>query len=274
MRNATIDRSGLGLDGVNQVQMLFKTVVESPDSRYRTSSGIVQTAKENVLWHGIYNLTKQTVPLAWYASLKDSSYGKYLALICSLILIIISFPRNRFALAVYFSLLPIVMLMLLMVIGGSERYWLTISQLLMLAALLNLASAKRFGLLRSNLQRSKPAVPAVVVTSLLIVNLGLYIIQFEKQPYNPREHYPDFTRFVMSLDGYCETGDPRKLTVKTQNPQAFRLFTGCFAPMSKEKLAIRPDYNAVVIHRQQLVGFPEEEDIIWQTAGWYLLKRE
>ena len=268
-RNSGIDRTGLGLDGVNQIQMLFKTVVEDPTSRYRTLPEMIQTAKENVLWHGIYNVSKQMVPTAWNWELKTMVYGKYLSLAILLLAFALSLPKRFESLILWVVLSPIIVLMLLMVIGGAERYWLTISQIVSLAILINW-SKWLFPSDQNHKNKIISSAGRFLYAGFAVIGLSLYITDFEKSPYNPRDDYPSFGEFVMSLQDYCRQDET--LVVNTKNPYAFYFITGCEAPMANDYLGIHPDYNATVQHKSLLKTQVAAEQIIHEHQGWYLLR--
>lgn len=268
-RNASIDRTGLGLDGVNQIQMLFKTVVEDPTSRYRNLSEIIQTAKENVLWHGIYNVSKQIVPTAWNWHLKTMVYGKYLSFAILMLVLTLSLPKKFESLVLWVVLSPIMVLMLLMVIGGAERYWLTISQIVSLAILINWSNWLFPPVHKCKIKFISSAGRSLYA-GFAVIGLCLYITDFERSPYNPRDNYSSFGEFVTSLQDYCSKTEA--LIVKTQNPYAFYFITGCDTPMENKFLSIHPDYNATVRHKSQLKQLVPAGQIIHEFQGWYLLR--
>jgi hypothetical protein len=263
MRNAGIPQDGLGLDGVNQIQMLFKTVAEDPTSRYRTFAEIVQTAKENALWHGIYHYSTQQIPLLWLVELRAIPMGNVLALLLTLGLILLSIPRTINGLAIYITIGPMFVMMLLMVIGGSERYWLAISFLSLLVCLINLPIwLKRFGLDEHfRVMRARYVVP---LAGILLVSLSTYIYQFEQHPYNPREGYTEWGAFLETLEGICTQPEYQHLVIDSRNNATVRFVTGCRSPMTNAALDILPQYNAAIIPSTQLTA---EAKVLFSSHG-------
>lgn len=268
IRNSSFDREQLGFDGVNQVQMLFKAEVEDPSSRFRTLPEFIQTAKENILWHGIYHYTSQIIPIMWLLELKSLSYGNVLALISCSLIVFLSFPRNVESLACYILIGPMFVMMLLMVIGGSERYWVAISFLSIICILINFKDTKLFlKLERIGFKWGKLSLS--VIMFFLLSNL-YYIYVFEKAPYNSRDNYVGFADFINQNAKLCVDSKETNLVIDTRNFSAVRLITGCLAPMKNERLGIIPSYNSKIM--LVIEPLPQNASVLSRNSTWQLVK--
>ncbi|QDT62438.1 hypothetical protein SV7mr_49860 [Stieleria bergensis] len=144
LRNRGIDTSGLGLDGVNQVQMILREIPEVPQSRYRTPGEILTTVKQNVLWHGLYHLPQQSVPGLAQVDISSMRLGKYIALTLCVLGGLLIVPYRWYGIPIWLAVLPMLVLILPLSIGGSARYWFPISTLFTVLGALNLCDLMRY----------------------------------------------------------------------------------------------------------------------------------
>lgn len=274
-RNSYFDTTHLGLDGVNQIQMLFKTVVEDPNSRFRTIPELITTAKENLLWHAIYNVTIQTIPATWMLDLKSVNIGQYIALFFTALVLFLSNPLRIKNVPAFLIMSPIVVMLFLMVIGGSERYWISISFLLCMCVVINLSDffeslKKRSSFLTDKLNLAL-TVGLPIVLLVQLSSLLLYIHKFEQSPFNSREDYPKFAELVLQLDDFCVGENSPELVIKTRNNHAVELISGCEAPMHNAALSILPDYNSEILQIDNQPVTEKPYDILLQNDTWALV---
>lgn len=273
VRNHHIDKENLGFDGVNQVQMLFKQVPEDPNSPYRNTSQLIQTAKENVAWHGIYHFSSQIVPNIWKLDLKSTSQGAIIALLICLILLVGLLPRTLLVMPLYCTILPMILMMLLITIGGSERYWGPISLLCLLGIGIQFSAW-----FQRNIPNLKP-VPAayftvfIIVIALQLLSLIQYVNEHESQPYTLIENRDDLARLFEKNRNFCIGNNQAEvLAVYTKNEHAFHLITGCNAPMLLLERGIDPIFSHAVVDMEKLTIKLPEKELISIEGEWAFIR--
>lgn len=243
-RNGQIDANNLGLDGVNQVQMMFKEVPEEPGSPYRDFGAIVTTAKENILWYGIYHLPSQAIPLVWAADLKNLPGSVIWGLSLSAVLLFGLYPRKRETIPLALLIASMVFMMMLITIGGSERYWFSIS---LLSFVLLVSQSKE--LLKKHF--TPPSGRFVLCAgALCAISLGLYIIKHESEPFSSERNYASLAELYENHRGFCvENPVLQSKNFYAENVHAFTLITGCKASMSIPAAEILPLYTHAIVNR-------------------------
>ncbi|MCC9601458.1 hypothetical protein LOC67_12955 [Stieleria sp. JC731] len=244
MRNRAIDTSGLGLDGVNQVQMITKKVIEDPDSEFKTTGEIIATAKQNILWHAIYHVPRHTLPVAWLMDLSRIPAGNLIALAGTFavsLLILAQFQRFS---SVILSVLPAMAIVAVMTIGGAERYWFSL-----VGSLLMIVYASPVLFRRQSTQRCIFATLAIVQ----FISLGLFVVRHETHPFSPVEGRDDLAALFMEIgESPLESSDPQATNVCTINNHGLQLTTGLRASMVNTNIDLDPRFTHAVLDREAL----------------------
>jgi hypothetical protein len=236
--NQNIDRTHLGLDGVNQVQMITKKVIEDPQSEYKTPSEIVNTAKQNIAWHAIYHVPNQIIPSIHLFDLKNSSFGNYIALILCLALFIVLVKQAGTFSPLLLSVVPVIILATVMTIGGAERYWFTITSILLLPV---------FCYLLKSFQR----------TTIQLFSLIAFASNHESNPYTVIEDRDDLARLFIQAEKTCTNNQNTSIrNTWTKNEHAFQLVTGCKASMVNSAIGVDPTFTHAVLHLDKLQHSP------------------
>jgi hypothetical protein len=273
VRNHSVDKENLGFDGVNQIQMLFKEIPEDPHSPYRNTKQLLQTAEENVIWHGIYHFSSQIVPYLWKANLKIQEGGSLIAVFICLVLLLSVLPRSTLVLPLYCTILPIVLMMLLITIGGSERYWGPISLLCFVGIALQFDSLIKNTLSKSTKTKYILASGIAVLASLQAISLVSYIYAHELQPYTTIENRDDLAILFEKNRNYClDKNRPEISAVYTKNEHAFQLITACHAPMILLARNINPLFSHAVIDKGRLKKVLGPEQIISEEGQWMFIR--
>ncbi|GGA84181.1 hypothetical protein GCM10011369_27750 [Neiella marina] len=250
VRNSQYDRHGLGLDGVNQVQMMIKEVVEDPQSPYKSPAAIINTVKENLFWYGIYHLPNQMIPGLWLLDIEQRPMSAAIGLALSAIILFLLIPRRQRLVPLFLLISSMVFMVALIEIGGSERYWFAIS---MLALVMVFCQLNRVGLLlkRFQLRRQMAVNSVAVVVSCL--SLALYINKHEAMPYNSTDAWPQLAQIYEANRGLCnDDSEPQIASVYTKNVHAFRLISGCPASMTVPGIGYQPKYSHAILDKRAL----------------------
>jgi hypothetical protein len=249
VRNSQIDKTHLEFDGVNQVQMLFKEVVEDPNSDYKTFDKMVQTAKQNILWHGLYHLPNQIIPGIDLLKIKEMSMGNWLSVILCLIILLAITPLKRSSFALILVISPILIMVMMMPIGGSERYWGMISML----CILLIASNISLVISKTTSTKFKAAINTVALLAIIMQSISIinYVYQHEKNPYHSEGNATELATFFELNRDFCFANGIRSdITVLTPHNAAFQLISGCSAPEVNENLGINPLFTHVIIRSE------------------------
>jgi len=236
MSNMDIDKSNLGFDGVNQIQMITKKVIEDPLSEYKTVSEIVITAKQNLLWHAIYHIPNHIIPGLFLADMGNITMGNILALILSMAIIALIISQFRLLAPLILSLCPAVILISVMTIGGAERYWFTITSLLLIVCYL-----APFRIINN------PKLQKALMYSLVIVQLSsltLFIYRHEATPYTTVEAHDQLAKLFYEAKNLCHSKALKgNSNTWTKNEHAFQLMTGCKASMVNTAIGRNPVFT-------------------------------
>ncbi|MBL7005099.1 MAG: glycosyltransferase family 39 protein [Gammaproteobacteria bacterium] len=268
-RNQGIDTTGLGLDGVSQVKMILKEIPEDPDSRYRSLAEIIKTIKQNILWYGIYHLPNQIIPGLMEIGKEGYQYKNFFYSFLTLLILVLMIPFKLRLTPILLTIIPMFLLILPLSIGGSARYWFPISILASILVIDKIITMLRKLNIDSNQKKIFASLLSFTLLSIFLGNIYLYITSFSRNPYGAQEPLTELAELFENFSGYC--GKEKKMTVYTRNPYVFRLITGCYAPMSNEKLGIQPKYTHAIINSKNLEKAHENVEIISEVSPWVLV---
>jgi hypothetical protein len=243
IRNAAIQAPGW--DGVNQVQQVFSKR-GGTDQEMRSLPETVTHVIRTFRMHGVYRLAEQTIPfLALHGALAWPGSG-WLALAVFVAIGLALLPRSltREYLGFHIVITPIVVLNLLYADGGSARYWVPVSILVVVLLVLRLG-----GRLLGRSARATPRHVLVPVSVVLAVSLALYVVAHERSPYSPKGPWRELAEFF----DLVAKERIRPVGVLTPNMHAFQLITGFPAPMLGTPHAPLFDY---MVARQDGKGPP------------------
>ena len=258
LRNRGIDSSKLGLDGINQLAMIFRSVPVDPSSPMRTLAQIFDNMRENLAGAIIYPIPKAIFPALWAQAEWDrlGAFSAPLAIALSLAVLALSWRtrRNIPLILMYGSMAA---LNVFYAAGGMMRLWVPVACLIAISLPFG---AETLAVFRN---RAVAVTTAGVVSAALSVSLAFYIIQHDKQPYH------DAT-FAALADMFETVRDHPDLAgnVLTPNPEAFSLSTGLRAPMTVPGLGFEPRYAYVILpsdewNRDRLSGRVIAQNSIW-----------
>ncbi len=218
-RNATIEAPGP--DGYSQLQQVRMADPMDPSSEERGTVASIGSMLGNLRHHAIYHLPAQIVPGLWPPAVLAWPGSGWLALALTLLLIAAAWDRRRTVRAALLVVAFLSSLNLLYGYGGSPRFWVPVSLLL-----LPLIAARIARSLTGLSPWTRRAL-AVAAGLALVVNLASYVSTNERQPYNPEGPWSELARLFETVGASAlETAG-----VLTPNPHAFQLTTGLPAPM-------------------------------------------
>lgn len=236
-RNSTIDGRLLGLDGINQLAMIFRSAPVDPLSPLRTLSQIVHDMRANLEGSIIYQIPRSLIPGLWAPAAWERMgwLGPPVAAAVSLAAIVVSCRsiRNLPVILMYGSMAA---LNVFYAAGGLARLWVPVT---CLVAISLPVGAETLAVFR---RRGAAWLAAGVTGAAMAASLGFYIARHEQHPYADANY--------AALADMFETArgaDNLRGNVLTPNPQAFTLYTGLPAPMTVPKLGIDPDYAYVIL---------------------------
>jgi hypothetical protein len=264
LRNAQIDTSGLGFDGIDQGRMLLATSPIDPAAPLRSVSQILVDVVHAFTWHVIYHIPQQSIPGAWLPAIwsRLGAWEAPAALVLT-IAVVLGALRSRAVLPVLLSILPGAVLCAVLVQGGGARYWMNVSFWLIVAASIRLGPPiERWALGRRSL-----FISGIALGSLL--SLAVYVRQHERSPYVDAES-ESLARLYERI-----ARERRDLpSVLAPHPHAFRIVTGQSAPMFIAGRGIDPEITHVVTRTEQwrsscLAGIP-----VLSVRPWLLIQLE
>ena len=223
VRNSLIDTRMIGPDGINQLAMIFRTQPVDPSSPFRSAAQIFSDALANIQDSVIYQLPKSIVPGLWTDGFWNGlgAWSGPVAALLSLALVWLSCctARNLPIMLMYGSMAA---LNILFAVGGLAGLWVPVTCLLALSLPIG---AEGLPLFRN--RRVRNSFAGLTVTALA-VSLVSYAIHHEEHPYRD----PNYAALA-SLFSDIRHHVALKGNVLTPSPQAFELYTGFSAPMSR-----------------------------------------
>jgi hypothetical protein len=259
-RNSLIDRTGLGLDGINQVSMILSSMPVDPTAPLRGVSQILSGLLSNATGAIIYQTPKSLVPGLWATDFWEyaGSLAVPLALAITAAIVALSCAtrRNLPIIVMYASM---ALLNLFYAAGGMARLWVPVTCLVAISLPL---AAETIPLLR---RRAVASLAAVATLAAMSVSLVFYAIDHDAHPY----HDPEYAALA---DIFTELRDHHPLdgNVLTPNPQAFGLFTGFHAPIPLPARGIDPIYRYIIMptiewNAQKLQGVVIAYNDVWSV---------
>jgi hypothetical protein len=246
MSNIDIDKSNLGLDGVNQIQMITKKVIEDPMSDYKTISEILTTAQQNILWHAIYHVPNHIIPGLFLADIVNLPAGNMLALILSVAILALILTQFKILMPLILSIFPAAILISVMTIGGAERYWFTITSLLLIVCYL-----APFRLINNKNYRR---IVIVCLTITQLVGLTQFIYRHEAKPYTTVEDRHQLAQLFIEAKNLCHSKLLNNTSnTWTKNEHAFQLITGCQSSMVNVALGRNPMFTRAILYMPKVI---------------------
>lgn len=238
LRNRSIDRAGLGFDGINQVTMLVAKNSVEQDSPLMSPVELLFNSLDQIRYHIIYNIPDQLLPGLWVAGWRDWPGAPYLAVALTLGVAVLAWPRRMSMAPLLLVLGPYVGLMLIYTWGGSVRYWVPITGLLGVLIVVGLAPG--WAALSAVRRRVVLGVLAVAYG----VNLGVFVLRFEARPYLAGMEE------MVTLFEQARPLDPAAASVRTEHSVLFTLMTGIPAPMTVAARGLEPRYTHAVVNER------------------------
>lgn len=219
LRNQTVDAPGA--DGFSQLQQVRMADPMDPASEVRGADESLGSMISNLRRYAIYHLPSQTVPGLWPPQVFAWRGSGWPALALTLLLLAAAWASVR---GVRAGLLVVAFLGTLNLVygyGGSPRFWVPVSLLILLLVSIRFTRAVR------RLSPTSRRVIALAGTLALLVNLAAYVVAHERTPYNPQGPWGELAGlFIAVREAPLETAG-----VLTPNPHAFQLTSGLPAPM-------------------------------------------
>ncbi len=256
-RNQTVDAPGLdGASHFRQLQIEDPNDPSSPERGLGESIGAMAT---NLRRYAIYHLPAQVVPALWPAGIFDWRGSGWLALALTLLLLAAAYRARRGIRAALLVAAFAGALNLLYGYGGSPRYWVPVSLLLLTLITMRFAAAAG---------RLSPGVRSLVAVGgalALAVNLGAYVAANERAPYNPNGPWAELAElFERARDSGLESAG-----VLTPNSHAFQLMSGLPAPMAAAESTFEHLVARLDGHGQQP---PPGSRLLLEVAPWGLFE--
>jgi hypothetical protein len=217
LRNQTVSADRY-LDSAEQVLMLGRRDMMDPTSDHMSASEMFGNSVSNVKGYAIYHIAQQALPGLWYPPLLDWNGSGFLALPLAVALFLVALRPCWATVGLQLVLFPMVLLTVTLSVGWAPRYWTPVALYLVLILVIQFGSRVRN-------QGRKIAV----VGLLLAVNLGIYVLQHEAQPYSK---YGPWSELAELFDKAAEL-QLQDANVLTPNPNAFQLVTSFSATDSK-----------------------------------------
>jgi hypothetical protein len=210
-----------GPDGYSQLEQLRLADPMDPASEPRAAGGVVGSMIGNLRSYAIYHLPSQIVPGLWPEEVFDWQGSGWVALPLTLLLLAAGYARRPQVRAAYLVLAFLGALNLLYGYGGSPRFWVPLSLLLVVLLTTRVHS------LLSGVPGASRGLAGGLCVLALAANLAGYIAAHERHPYNPNGPWAELAGLIeASASQPLETAG-----VLTPNPHAFQLGSGHAAPM-------------------------------------------
>ncbi len=209
-----------GADGYSQLEQLRMADPMDPTSEMRGPGDAIGSMITNLRRYAIYHVPTQVLPGLWPPPVFAWRGSGWPALALTLLLVGAAWNARRGGRAAFLVAGFLGALNLIYGFGGSPRFWVPVSLLLLTLVTIRLTAA----VLGHGSSRRRILGLATAVA--LLVNLGAYIYAHERHPYNPGGPWAELAAL---FDG---ARDLESAGVLTPNPHAFQLWTGIPAPMT------------------------------------------
>jgi 4-amino-4-deoxy-L-arabinose transferase-like glycosyltransferase len=234
-RNASIDKRGLGIDGVDEFRMLLISDWLDPESLF-SAGEFLQKSIENFLWHAIYRVPEQLIPGLWNAEWWNWPGAPFAAVGLTLVLALTALPLNIAGLPLALTIVPYAAFLSVFPRGGAIRYWAPVTSLLIVLIVINWSS-----ILRSRLGGRAHLTVVVGLTAAYAANLAVFAQRFEAHPY--ADDFGDMVALFDRVPG-LQTPPP---AVHAYHSGLFTLRTGLAAPITVAGRSIEPIYTHLIL---------------------------
>jgi len=260
VRNSQIDKHGLGLDGINQIAMLLRSMPVDPTSPFRSISQILSGMFASVTGSILYQAPKSLFPGLWMDGFWDRvgtlSAPLALAITAMIVALSCATTRNLPIIVMYASM---ALLNLFYAAGGMARLWVPVTSLIAVSLPIAAETIPIFH------RRAVAVFVAGATLAAMSINLVFYAIDHDAHPYHDRDYAALAEIFTDVRDHYALGGN-----VLTPNPQAFGLYTGLRAPIPMAGRGVDPVYRYVIVptaewKAQRLHGVLVTRNEVWSV---------
>lgn len=253
-RNRTVPATGF--DGIGRFRSILAINPNDAESPLVDRGKFVERLNSNIRDYAIFRLPEQIIPGLWSPDALNWSGSGLCAVMLSIALFTLAFFKvNPKVFPVVFATFPMVLLNIAYAFGGSPRFWLPISVMLVIIIIIN---AGPF-LLLFTFKRYLMAV----FTFVLLANLVVYIIWHEKHPFNEAGPWREFAELCEELKTKPNLAP---VGVFTPNPEAVQLMTGYAAPWGKSELLY--DYAIIDSSKYKM---PPDGEIVISKPPWVFI---
>jgi hypothetical protein len=214
-RNSRIQAQSV--DAINQFRMLLQVHANDPNSPLITPRDLLRNLYENVSWGFIYTIPEQTLPLVRLVSLRERSFGSWVAAPLAVgVVVLCVITAWRSCRPVHLYLGAVVGLLACFTTGGSARYLIPVSPFLTLLMVLAIRRTRWW-------ERSGRLGSTLVAVWLVAVGVdwAMAVHQQEARPY-ANEHWAEF----VDMAGKARTCIPASATVCVHNANGFTAVSG------------------------------------------------
>lgn len=243
-RNRSIDKQGLGLDGIDQLRMLLVALPTDPTSPMVTAGEVLRNAIANIAYRIIYHVPEQLIPGLWNAGWWNWPGAPFIAVALTLAVMLAALPRSSAGLPLMLVVAPYVALLNIYAWGGSIRFWVPVTGLLMVLIVINAGS------FAARLSGRARLLATVAVGAACAASLLVFAQRFEARPY-----LGDLGDMVTLFDRIGRAPAPAE-AVHTDHAILFTLRTGLAAPMTLAARGIEPRYTHLILHGQEIPEAP------------------
>ncbi|HEY3638889.1 MAG TPA: glycosyltransferase family 39 protein [Rhizomicrobium sp.] len=138
-RNRTIDTHVLGPDGVDQLRMLLTSDPTNQKSPLMTLPQFAHHLVDNAVHRIIYHIPEQTLPWLWNLQWQGWPGAVFLAAGLTLVIGIAAIPRRWNTAPLFFVTATNALIVLVFSWGGSIRFWIPITSLLIVLVVIGIA---------------------------------------------------------------------------------------------------------------------------------------
>jgi len=117
-RNRSVDKQGLGFDGIDQVRMFLVAHPLDQASPMITAGGMLRSAIENIEYRIIYHVPEQLIPGLWNAGWWRWPGAPFIAAGLTLAVVLVALPRNTSGLPLVLTIVPYVAVLNIYAFGG------------------------------------------------------------------------------------------------------------------------------------------------------------
>jgi hypothetical protein len=248
-----------GFEGVDHFRSIFAASPNDPSSRLMSWAEVGAHAVQNLRYYVAYRIPSQVLPGLWPDRLWGWKGSGVLAVALTLAILALAAPRRPVAWAACLVALPMALINVLYIIGGSERFWVPVTTMLTIAIVANHAPA----LVGPRPGTGRIGVAAVAL--LLAANLVVYIVHHERHPYDGNGPWRQLVQLFEEI-GHLDDLRSSCLLTQSGNNIAFQLMTGCPAPLPQ--LGYR--YRELIMESDRRM--PPGSRILHSVGPWHMVE--